>query len=96
MRQQVINQVLVTRPTRDDILSLQVGDLAPDCFGKMSPVTSITYRGTNVKGKAFIGYYTAFGDNNGAISGSMVEDETVPTIQITHAFKQARLAPVIS
>ena len=95
MRQTTINGVLVTRPTRDDIESLQVGDLAPDCFGKMSPVTSIIYRGVNVKGKAFVGFYTAFGENNSSISGSMTEDETVSTIQITQAFKQACLAPVV-
>lgn len=96
MRQSTVDNVLVTRPTREDVESLQIGDLAPDCFGKMSPVTSITYRGTNVHGKAFVGFYTAFGDNNGAISGSMVEDETVPTIQITQAFKQACLAPIVA
>jgi len=72
-----------------------VGDLAPDCFGKMARVTSITFRGVDVKGKAFVGYYTEYGENNGAISGSMKEDETVSTIQITQAFKQACLAPVI-
>ncbi len=93
MRQQVINQVLVTNPTRDDINSLQVDDLAPDCFGKMARVTSITYHGTNVHGKAFIGYYTEFGDNNGAISGSMTEDEIVATVQISQTFKQACLVP---
>lgn len=96
MRQQVINTVLVTRPTREDIESLQIGDLAPDCFGKMSPVTSIIFRGTNVHGKAFVGFYTEYGENNGAISGSMTEDETVSTVQITQAFKQACLAPIVA
>lgn len=93
MNQHTVNGILITYPTREDVESLQVGDFAPDCFGKMSKVVKITYRGTNVHGKAYVGFYTEFGDNKSSMSGSLVEDEVVSTVPLARVYRQAHLAP---
>lgn len=79
MNQRVIDGVLVTRPTRADVLDLAAGELAPDVFGRMGPVTEIFGRGISVKGLAYVCYYTRLSETS-AISGSMTQDEPVPTI----------------
>jgi hypothetical protein len=48
-------------PSREDIESLKVGDLAPDCFGRMSEITEIFAQKDDITGRAFVCYYTAFG-----------------------------------
>ncbi len=70
------------RPTRDDIEQLSVGDYVPNCFGKLAPITSITFRGISIQGKAYVGYYTQFSDN-ATISGSMTEGEYLATVPMT-------------
>lgn len=94
MRQATIDGVLITRPTRQDILGLQVGDLAPNCFGTMSRVTRIYGRGDDIKGKAFVCYYTENGPHS-EVSNSLKEDETLATVPLTIKYKRAELAPVI-
>lgn len=96
MRQQQIDGILITCPTREDVEALKVGDLAPNCFGGMAIVKEITYRGVNLKGKAYVGYYAAFGDNNGSISGSLIENQTVSTVPLINRYHQACLAPKLS
>jgi len=68
-------------PTRDEVLSLQVGDLAPNCFGKLAEVVSIHGRGDDVNGKAFVCYYTSNGPTS-SISHSMKQDRIVRDLQI--------------
>ena len=80
------------RPTLDDIESLQVDDLIPDCFGTLSPITSITYRGVDVHGKAYVGYYTKFGDN-ASISGSLKEGENLATVPMTEKYHRTENYP---
>jgi len=94
MRQQTIDGILVTRPTRQDIAALEVGDLAPDCFGGMSVVTEIFGRGEDIHGDLYVCYYTKHGEN-GAISGSMTQDETVPTVPVTRRWQRAQSATVV-
>jgi hypothetical protein len=72
-------------PTIDDVNDLQEGDMVPDCFGRLSPVMSITYRGNDVHGKAYVGYYTKFSDN-ATISGSMKEGEYLATVPMTSKY----------
>lgn len=78
MKQQLFDGILITRPTRDDIESLSVGDLAPTVFGDMRKVTRIFASGMDTRGKVYVCYYT---ENEGfSISGSMTEGEPVATI----------------
>jgi hypothetical protein len=66
-------------PTREDVLGLNVGDLAPNCFGEMRAVTEIFGSGINVSGKAFVCYYAEFGPNS-TMSHSLVEGEKVSIV----------------
>ena len=65
-------------PNREFIENLQVGDIAPDCFGKLSQVTDITFRGTDIHGKKFVGVYLVSGA--GKISAAYKEDQEHWTI----------------
>jgi hypothetical protein len=93
MNQRIIEGILVTKPTREDVQSLKVGDLAPDCFGKMSPVVRIYATGEDLHGRAYVLYYVAFGEAGGAISGAMTEDEIVPTVPVIDRWKRCDLVP---
>ena len=68
------------------IRNLQEGDLAPDAFGNMRRVTSITYRGEDPNGKAYVGYYTEYGPTS-QISNSIKEGEVLRTVAITNRMK---------
>lgn len=79
--------------TRTEIESLKVGDVLERTldvdgftlkarpgarYGMKGAVTEISYRGVNVKGRTYVGGYTAFGSNNGAMSFSIAEgDESI-------------------
>ncbi|MCK9369893.1 hypothetical protein M0R04_08315 [Candidatus Dojkabacteria bacterium] len=80
------------KPTLDDIESLQIGDLVPTCFGRLSPVTSISYRGVSIHGKAYVGYYQQFGENS-TISGSMTENEYIATVPMTAKYNRRENYP---
>lgn len=92
MRSRTIDGILVVKPTRDDILSLQVGDLAPTCFGTMARVVDIFGRGDDVHGRAYVCYYTEWG-TNARLSHSLSEDEIVPTVPLTARFHRIDLVP---
>jgi hypothetical protein len=77
-------------PTLADIQNLQVGDLALDCFGKMRRVIDIRFRGTDVYGRAFVGFTTEFGENSG-ISHSLKENELARTVATSNAHASAEL-----
>jgi hypothetical protein len=83
------------KPTLDDIESLQVGDFVPDCFGRLSPITSITYRGVDIHGKAYVGYYTKFSDN-ATISGSLKEGEYLATVPMTSKYMRTENYPKVN
>ena len=62
-------------PTRQEIQSFQIGDLAPNSLSKTwQPITEIYARKQDVNGKWFICYYTKFGENS-TISHSLKENE---------------------
>jgi hypothetical protein len=69
-------------PTRAEIEALKEGDPAPDCFGNWRPVTKIYARGDDVKGKAYVCYYTEFGPG-ASISNSLKEAELHRTVALT-------------
>lgn len=90
MRQRIDNDgVLITTPTREDVLNLKVGDLAPDCFGNMKRVVDIYAQKDDVHGKAFVCYYTVWSDN-AKMSHSIKEDETVATIPLVNKYKRSQ------
>lgn len=91
-----IDGVLVWRPTRDDVESLTVGDLALDCFGNLVPVMSIAYRGIDIKGKAYVGFYLRFGaeGSTSTISASIKEGEPVDTLATTQKWHRSENIPV--
>jgi hypothetical protein len=77
-------------PTREDIETLKVGDLAPDCFGRMNRVTEIFAQKDDINGRAFVCYYTAFG-TSGSCSHSMKEGELLRTVATSNAYTSAEL-----
>ena len=78
-------------PTLHDIESLQVGNMAMDCFGRQSEVSQITIKSTDVNGKAFVLYYTNSRTGNGQISMSMKEDELVRHVGTSAKFTSYEL-----
>jgi hypothetical protein len=77
-------------PTRETIESLTVGSRALDCFGRMSNVVKIAYRGTTRDGRAYVGFYTRLGDHS-TISQSYVEGRLVRTVPLTGWFTSHEL-----
>lgn len=45
------------------------------CWTFRGEITEISYRGTSVQGRAYVGGYTKFGDNNGKLSFSISEGQ---------------------
>lgn len=82
MRHQIIDGVTIYKPTLEDVQSLQVGDLVPDCFNRLKPVSRIYHRGTDINGKAYVLFYTQQGENS-QMSGDLKEDEIVITLAFT-------------
>lgn len=75
-------------PSEADVRELKIGDLAPDCFGRLSKVTEIFARDVDIHGDRFVCYYTEFGAN-GSMSHSMKEGELVRTVPLTAALNSA-------
>ena len=67
---------LAFKPSRNWILSLNVGSLAPDCFNRLREVKEISFRGEDSQGKAFVGVLLAWGTNS-TMSNSYKEGELV-------------------
>ena len=77
-------------PTREDVETLQVGDLAPDCFGGMSEVTEICYRVVNPQGRLVVGYYAKTKEGM-THSMSLEESRIVRSLQVCKAFTSAEI-----
>lgn len=77
-------------PTRDQVNSLKVGDLALDCFGRWSTVVEITCRRDDIHGRRFVCFYTSFGPTS-RISASMKEGELVRTVATTGRYRSVEL-----
>jgi hypothetical protein len=84
-------QAIAFKPSETDVLSLCVGDVAPDCFGKLRKVTRLYAAARDVNGKAFVCYYTECG-NNAMISNSIKQDEILITIPLSNVFTSAELS----
>lgn len=65
--------------TRQQIENLKVGDLLPNCFGQMKPITKINHIGYDVNGKLFITFYQKFGSTS-EMSNSIKEGNELFTI----------------
>lgn len=78
-------------PTRSQVESLHVGDMAINPFGKMAEVTEVFARGVDVKGRAYICYYTRTGTETGSMSNSMTEGELVRTVPLTFKYTSVEL-----
>lgn len=72
-------QTITSTPTKDQLINLMIGDLVPNCFGKLRPVTQIHHRGTDINGKYFVCFYTQYSDNS-SMSGSLKEDSEIFTL----------------
>jgi hypothetical protein len=81
---------IILIPTRQQVEALQVGDLALDCFGHLNPVTDIYGRGTDIKGKHYVLFYTRL-DDHGSISGGYKEGELVRTVPLCSKYTSAQL-----
>lgn len=68
-------------PTRNFVEDLKVGDLAPSTFG-WKAIKEIAYRGDDVNGKAYVGYYVSTGPGS-SISHSLKEGELDRSMAIT-------------
>ncbi len=77
-------------PTLHDIESLKVGDMAPDCFGKMNQVIKVEHKGKDINGKLFVCYHTWFSHAT-TISMSMKEDELVRHVGTSAKFTSYEL-----
>ncbi len=95
IRHAVIDGLLIVNPTRQDIDNLKIGDYAPNCFGSFGKVVSITYRGIDIHGKAFVGYYVEWHGEDSSISESLKEDETLSTIPLTNKYWRSENYPKI-
>ena len=86
--------IIARMPTTADVANLKVGDLAPDCFGRMSRVTRIFARKEDINGNLFVCYYCAMNENDTAENGcgcsaSMKAGELVRTVALTGLLKSA-------
>ena len=81
----------VTIPTKQDIDNLKIGDHAPNCFGYDGIVKSITYRGIDINGKSYIGYYVSWHSADSSISMSLKENEIVYTVKLSSLFTSNEL-----
>lgn len=63
-------------PTLHDVESLEVGDMAMDCFGNMRQVVDISFQGRTSDGKSFVHFRVEFGPHS-TITQSYKEDELV-------------------
>jgi hypothetical protein len=81
---------LIFMPTRAYVAGLQAGDAAPDCFGSMSTVAEITYRGEDAQGRAYVGYATAFGVN-ARITNSLKQDRITRSVALSNRYTSAEI-----
>lgn len=68
-------------PTFEWINNLKVGDLVPNCFGNLNPITEIHARGTDINGRLYICLYTQYHENS-TISGSFKEGELHRSVKL--------------
>ena len=77
-------------PTKAEIESLAIGDIALDSFGKMAEVVEISYRGTDVHGKVYVGFYTRLSES-AKVSHSYKEGRLVRTVATSREYTSREL-----
>lgn len=86
--------MIAFRPNKEWIENLQVGDMAIDVFGNISKVVEISFRGKDLNGREYVGYYTAHGVGTGSkISHSAKEGEIIPTLPLTSKYHRIDNVP---
>jgi hypothetical protein len=86
----MLNTAIFFVPDEKTVAGLAVGDKALDCFGAWAVVDSITYRGTDTDGRAFVGFYT-ISANGLKCSHSYKVGRLVRTVGTSRAFRSADL-----
>lgn len=73
----ITNEMIITK---EIIESLTIGDILPNCFGQMKPITTIFGKGiSEVDGKMFLCFYQQFSETS-TMSNSIREGQTVSII----------------
>jgi hypothetical protein len=93
MRHKIIDGLLVVKPTKEDCQNLKAGDYAPNCFGKFAKVNQIMYRGIDIHGKAYVGYYVQWHGEYSSISMSIKEDQILMTVPLTQQYGTSEFVP---
>lgn len=88
--------ISVTIPTKQDIDNLKIGDRAPTCFDYDGIVKEIIYRGIDINGKAYIGYYAEWSLTDSRISMSLKENELVIPVKLCGMFTANKLKQIES
>lgn len=71
-------------PTTDEINNIEVGFLAPNCFGNLVEVKSITYRGVDINGAAYVGVKL----DNGSHGSTITESYKAGVVSFGYMFKK--------
>lgn len=77
-------------PTAEWIAALQVGDMAPDCFGRMAEVTRISAKSEDIEGRPFVCLYTKLSETS-QVSGSFKAGELHRSLPVTQLHTSAEL-----
>lgn len=77
-------------PTREDVQGLKLGDLAPNVFGKLARVTSISVQCDDVNGKAFACYAVQWGEH-WTMTNSIKQDEIFRTVNLSLHFRSVEI-----
>jgi hypothetical protein len=80
-------------PTKHDIENLRVGDSVPNPFGRLGVITEISYRGIDINGLAYIGYFVTWHDD-GIISDSLKENRVNMTLPLCEKYHRSECVPV--
>lgn len=91
---QALREIAARIPETEDVVNLNVGDMAPSCFGSLARVTRIFARSRDIKGSEFVCYYTAMSDrdtseNGCGCSALMKVGELIRTVALTGRLNSA-------
>jgi hypothetical protein len=78
-------------PTKQDILDVEVGSMAPDGFGKLAKVTRIFAKQQDINDKWFVCYYVKLGEDGSAVSHDLKEDELDRTFPLAQKYTSHEL-----
>lgn len=62
--------------TREMIENIKVGDILPNYFGKMKPITEIHHRGNDANGKLYVYFYQKFLEDS-TMSNTLKEGQKI-------------------